>query len=316
MQKSKLITLLQRFSKTDMKEFGDFVSSPFFNKEKVLERLAAYLINHYPAYDTPGLVKESVFLHLYPGKKYSDGLMRNIISDLLNLAEEFLMIKNLDKDKFRKDMLLMNELKSRKLPNHFLKKKEKTEKLVEQSSAKDGFYYDKKTELNMLYSSFLKETEDTYIRENMLFQDTSDLITAGFLVKILYYNTYMLTRQSHIANFSFTLNFSGEIDIFLENEGKRFLEISHIGCYYFCFKLLQTNDEKYFYILKDFIKNNFNELDREERKSIQSVLENYCYSKVTQEELSLLKSSSSFISNQWKKGRTKELLIIFQIFFL
>jgi hypothetical protein len=317
MQKSKLITLLRSFSKAEMKEFSDFIRSPFFNREKVQEKLTGYLVSHYPAYDKPELEKENVFQHLYPGKKYSDGLMRNIISDLLNLAEQFLVIKSLGGDSFRKDILLMKELKSRKLPDHFLKKKEKTEKLVEQSPVKDGFYYDKKTELNMMYSTFLKETEDTYIRENPLFQETSDLITAGFLTKILYYNTYMLTRQSHIANFSFTLNFSGEIDIFLENDGKRFLEIPHIRCYYFCFKLLQTNDEKYFYILKDFLKNNFDLLDREDRKSVQSVLENYCYSRVTQGRVEFVKEQFQLYKQSVEKGTHKGTLdYISNIFFI
>ncbi len=317
MQKSKLITLLKTFRNDELKSFRDLVSSPFFNKEKVLVKLADYLCVHHTNFDKHELDKEKVFLFLYPDKNYSDGLMRNIISDLLSLAEEFLIIKNLKQDNFRKDILLMNELRGRKLHSHFLKQKEKTTKLAELSPVKDGFYYDKKTELNRLYSAYLKETEDTYLRENRLFQDTSDQITAGFLIKILYYNTYMLTRQSHISNFSFTLNLSDEIDIFFENEGKRFLEIPYIECYYSCFKLIQTSDEKYFYMLKDFIKNNFDIIDREERKSIQTVMENYCYSKVTEGRVEFVKEQFQLYKQSVEKGTYKGIVnYISNIFFI
>ncbi len=317
MQKSKLISLLVTFSNNEMSGFGDFVSSPFFNKEKVLVKLAGYLSGFHPHYDKPELEKEKVFAHLYPGKKYSDGLMRNIISDLLGLAEEFLIVKNLNKDPFRKDIMLLEELHAKRLHNYFLKQKEKTGKFLEQTLVKDEYYYDKKTEISRLYSSFLKETKDTYVRENQLFQETSDLITTGFLIKILYYNTYMLTRQSHISNFSFMLNFADEIDMFFENEGKRFLEITYVECYYFCFKLIQTNDEKYFYRLKDFIKNNFNIIDREERKSIQTVMENYCYAKVTEGRVEFVKEQFLLYKQSVEKGTHKGMVdYISNIFFI
>jgi hypothetical protein len=317
MQKSKLIALLKSFSKQEMKSFNDFVFSPYFNKEKVLVKLVDFLSAYHPHYNVPGLEKENVFENLYPGKTYNDGLMRNIISDMLALAEEYLVLKNLNTDEFRKNILLIKELKSRKLANHFLKHKEKTENLIEQSPFKDEFYYDKKTELSRLYSSFLKETEDTYIRENQLFQENSDLITSGFLIKILYYNTYMLTRQSHISNFSFILNFAGEIDNFFRNEGVKFLEITHIECYYYCFKLIQTNDETYFYKLKDFIKNNFDKIDREAGKSIHTVMENYCYTKVTEGKVEFVKEQFLLYKQSIEKGTYKGVVdYISNIFFV
>ncbi len=302
MQKSKLIALLKTFSSSEIKSFRDFACSPFFNKEKVLEKLTDYVGGFHPEYDKPELEKEKVFAHLYPGKKYNDALMRNIISDLLCLAEEFLIIKKLKSSDFRKDIFLLEELKNRNLQNRFLKQKEKTLKIVEQSPVKDEFYYDKKTEVNRLYSFFLKETEDTYLRENQLFQETSDLITAGFLIKILYYNIYMLTRQSHISNFSFTFNFTDEIDTFFINKGKRYLEIPHIQAAYFSYKLLQTHEEKYFYPLKDFLEKNFDIISRPERKNIQTVLENYCYSKVTEGNAEFVKEQFLLYKQSVEKG--------------
>lgn len=317
MKKSKLITCLKSFSSDEIRDFKDFISIPFFNKEKVLRDLAEYILKYHPDYDSPGLDKEMVYSHLFPAKKYSDGTMRNIISDFLSLAEEFLIIKNLKTSGFRKDILLLEELMHRNLQNHFLKQKENTARQIEQLSVKDELYYERKAELGMLYNSFLKETEDTYIKENSLFQEISDLVTAGFLIKILYYNSYMLTRQSHISNFSFTLNFSNEIDLFFEHEGKKFLRIPYIEANYLSFKLIQTNDEKYFYLLKDIFKKNFDILSSIERKSIQSVLENYCYTKVTEGKSEFVKEQFFLYRQSVEKGSHKgPVSYISNIFFI
>ena len=305
MQRSKLITLIKTFNNNEIRSFRDFVSTPFFNKEKALQKLADYISKYHPNFDKPEIEKEKVFLYLYPGKKYSDGLMRNTTSDLLSLAEEFLIIKNLKAHGFRKDILLLEELKNRKLQDHFLKRKEKTAKLIEQSSVKDEWYFDMKTELSTLYISFLKETEDTYVRENQLFQETSDLITAGFLIKILYYNTYMLTRQTHISNFSFTVNFSDEIDIFFENEGKKFLKIPYIEANYFSFKLIQTNDEKYFYLLKDIFIKNFDILSSYERKTFKLLWKIIVIQKLQKGRVEFVKEQFLLYKQSIEKGTHK-----------
>jgi len=317
MQKSKLITLLKTFSNDEIGKFTDLVRAQFFNNEKALQKLADHICSYHPDYSTPELDKEKVFTHLYPGKKYSDGLMRNTISDLLGLAEEFLIIKRLKAEGFRKDILLLEELKERKLVNHFLKQKEKTDKELEQVSVKDESYYDRKAELIALYSSLIKETEDSYIKENPLFQEISDMITAGFLIKIMHFNSYMLTRQSHISNFNFSLNFSYEIDIFLEHEGKKFLEIPYIEAYYYSFKLIQTNNEKYFYQLKDFLDKNIDMISGPIRKNIQTVLENYCYSKVTEGRVEFVKEQFKLYRQSVERGTHKgSVSYISNIFFI
>src|SRR5437016_321318 len=107
MEKSKLTEVFKTFSKDEIKSFNDFVKSPFFNKEKVLIKLAGYLQRLHPAYNFPGIEKERVFTFLYPGKKFNDGLMRNITSDLLALAEKFLAVKRLDKNILMENNLLL-----------------------------------------------------------------------------------------------------------------------------------------------------------------------------------------------------------------
>ena len=280
MEKSKLISLLKTFNKDEIKSFNDFVSSPFFNKEKVLIRLTGYLQNNHPDYNNSGIEKEKVYSFLYPGKNYSDGLMRNVISDLYRLAEEFLAVNNLRNNSIKENMLLLDELNNRKLYSQFLKLKEKTEGHIEKSGFKNELYFERKIELTKLYRNYLNEVKDSYIKWNEGIQDLSDLITANFLVNMLFINIFMVNKQSNILNITYRINFSRELESFLENEGKSYLDIPYIESFYLAFKLVKSEDENYFYKLKYFLELKFEVLNDFARKNIYTVLQNYAHSHV------------------------------------
>jgi hypothetical protein len=304
MEKSKLIEILRTFDKGEINSFTDFVRSPFFNKEKVLIKIAEYLQKRHPDYNSD-IEKEKVFGFLYPGKKYNDGLMRNIISDVMRLAEEFLAVKHMRKNGHKKELLLLEELNEKKLESHFLKHKLKLEKVIESSPFKDEFYYSQKAEFAILYNNFLKKTSDTYIRENHIVQEVSDLLTINFLIRVIYYNAHMINRQSYIENFSFRLNMADEIDAFFEKEGKKYLSIPYIECNYLSFKLFQTKDKKYFYMLKDFLNKNFALINESDRKSAYTVLENYCYARVIEGKAEFVKQQFELYKQAVEKGTIK-----------
>ena len=280
MEKSKLIRVLKTFNNEEIKSFNDFVSSPFFNKEKVLINLANYLRQHHPEYKSSEIEKEAVYGFLYPGKKYNDGLMRNVISDLYKLTEKFLAVNNLINNGIKENLLLLDELKNRKLYSQFLKIKEKTDEQIEMPGFKDEIYYERKTELAKLHRSYLRESKDSYTKWVEGIQELSDLLTAGFLVNILYYNTFMINKRDNVVNADYRINFNSELESFLENDGNQYLEIPNIEYCYLAFKLIKTNDEYYFYKLKNFFELKFNLIDGTAKKNIYTALQNYALSKV------------------------------------
>lgn len=277
MEKSKLIVVLKTFTKDEIKSFNDFVRSPFFNNETVLIKLADYLQKHHPTYNSPQIEKEKVFAFLYPGKKYNDGLMRNIISDLLRLAEEFLAVTGFQADNIKKGLQLLEELYNRKLWNHFQRQREKTDIEIEKDGFKNGKYFDRKAELTVLYLGFLREEDINFRETHKVLQETSDLMTAGSLVKLLFYNTYMLSVQANIGNISYRLNLADEIESFFENKGKHYLQIPYIEAYYLSYKLFETKDEKYFYKLKDSFQRNFNRINNLDKTEIFSAMKYYAF---------------------------------------
>ena len=90
MIKSNLVELLRSFSLHEIKEFGEYVHSPFFNKNQSVMKLYDYIRKQYPEFRSEKLKKEFVFNALFPRAEYNDGFMRTLIFLLTQNAEQYL----------------------------------------------------------------------------------------------------------------------------------------------------------------------------------------------------------------------------------
>lgn len=88
MQPTKLIVLLQTFDKEEMKRFGDYIQSPYFNKREAPINLYKALMPLHPTFEP--LKWEKVFKKAFSDKTaYNETYLRNVLSDLFGLAEGF-----------------------------------------------------------------------------------------------------------------------------------------------------------------------------------------------------------------------------------
>jgi len=115
MLKSKFIDVIRTFSKDELKEFRDFVYSPFHNSNKNVIKIFELIKKHSPDYTTDLIDKEKLFNKIYPGKKYNDTVIRILLSDLLRLSEEYLALKRARKYRFGDNLSLLEELRDRGL---------------------------------------------------------------------------------------------------------------------------------------------------------------------------------------------------------
>lgn len=93
-KKNNLTKMLSTFTKNEMKCFGKFVASPYFQTERNLTPLYSYLKKYHPAFDSKHLSEEKIFCALYPEKKFepkkSSLIIRVLFSQMTNLAKKFL----------------------------------------------------------------------------------------------------------------------------------------------------------------------------------------------------------------------------------
>lgn len=143
MLKSKFIDILKTFRPEELKKFRLFVTSPFHNKNMNAVKLFDLIRKFYPHFDAPLFEKEKLFKKLYPGKKYSDIVMRILLSDLLKLSEEFLAYNSFVSSGINEDKFLLGELQNRKLDTLFTKHlRELKEKFSKAGMIDSHYFYD------------------------------------------------------------------------------------------------------------------------------------------------------------------------------
>jgi hypothetical protein len=144
MIKSKVIGIFKSFNTKELRLFGDFVTSPFFNKNEKLIKLYEELKKEYPGFKSRSFTKENVFQKIYPGKKYKDNELRRSFSGLLELCEKFLVQINLSDSNPAYNLLFITELFTRKIDRLFdIKFKELTELYKDYNDVDDVFFKNK-----------------------------------------------------------------------------------------------------------------------------------------------------------------------------
>ncbi len=90
MKEIKAILIIKALTPDEFKNFGKFIESPYHNSSKNVIKLYNILKKYYPDFDNRALEITKVFKKMYPGDKYHEGNIRNLISEMGQLAESFL----------------------------------------------------------------------------------------------------------------------------------------------------------------------------------------------------------------------------------
>lgn len=110
MQNSSITKILKNFSKEEIKEFGKFVNSPYFNSSEATALLFEEIKKHYPLFDKKNYSRETLFAAVYGSRVYSYELLRKLISNLIILSEEFIFINSIRNDKALKKITVLDNI--------------------------------------------------------------------------------------------------------------------------------------------------------------------------------------------------------------
>lgn len=135
---SKLIRILNSFSKKDMQQLKAFISSPFFNTNPTIILLFEFIFKAYPHFDKRDISKESAYKNIYPKKTFNDSSFRNLILAFTKLVVEFLKHKELKTRPALENQLLLNSLSKRLLNRDFNDLYLKTQQEYKSNPPKDS----------------------------------------------------------------------------------------------------------------------------------------------------------------------------------
>jgi hypothetical protein len=277
MNKSILIDLLSKFTPKEIREFGEYVHSPFFNKNESVIKLFEYIRKHYPDFDNVKLKKESVFEKIFPNIAYNDGFMRTIIFNLTELAETYLAFIRYKECHFTERKYLLHELNEKELDRQIERIMKKTLKEFESIKIQDADYYSDRFMIEYEYFYYLNRANLDKIERFINRTDVEDMfnhLTYFYLFYAIKHYVYFLNTQS-----MYSINFkTGFIeDIFRNLEPDYFQDIPTLSLYYDVLMLfLKEDDTSYFYKVKKKVNEYGKRLNRYEITGSYINLENYC----------------------------------------
>lgn len=190
MIKSKAVDILKSLNKDELKELGEFITSPYFNKNKNVIALFGELKKFYPSFESRNMTKENVYSKIFPGNVYADKTFRNLMSDLLGLIEKYMVINELDSNKLYEKYLLTQSLSKKRLIRPAEQSLREADKIFDEELFDGG---------NIFYTRHLLEMEKDFIeihKNNVinLNMKEGEYMVYSFLSK------YMLFRMK-LANY-------------------------------------------------------------------------------------------------------------------
>ncbi len=274
MLKSKVIEVLKTFSQAEIKSFRNYINSPFHNSNRKVLKLYELIRKHYPELNSKQLEKETLFKKLYPAKKYSDIVMRILISDMLRLAEEFLAYQGYSKEFLAEKKFLLEELEERNLGTLFNRHIKEAEQYLEKEVIMNNSYFLERFEIESRKVNFL-------ISWDKQDKTGAHLVKQGeYLADFFLVNGFNTLQEQH--EISEVLNVKYDFSLIeilfsnmnveslikdLKERNYKYFPVIEMYYYLYVFNKDIHNSELY-YKLKDSVLNNLKFFDAEERYNL------------------------------------------------
>lgn len=269
MNQSRLYLFYQQLSTKQVREFRDFVVSPFFNKKDYIMSF-----NHYLATQVSSkkgkFDKKIAFQKMYPGTKYDDQKMRLAMSSLLKLLEQYIAHKSLVEDEFEGKIRLLRFCRQQLLPKHFDYTLRNLKDWQEKKKEQNADYFDARFQI--LQEEFLQHHAEQRKGHNL--QEVNDMIDLAYLTRKLQQTCYLLSRQTV---------WQGDTDQGMLQEAfdyinrKDLLNVPAIAVYYFAYQALsQPKEESAFKALKQQIVQHGQNFPIAEIRDLYLLAINFC----------------------------------------
>lgn len=105
-----IIDILKELSLAEIKSLERFINSPYHNKSKKIKLLFREIKKFYPTFTDKKFTKENLIKKISPSLTYNDSTFRNLVMDLQNLTEKFLIIEQLFESDYNNEIYLFRSL--------------------------------------------------------------------------------------------------------------------------------------------------------------------------------------------------------------
>lgn len=285
MQNLKLAELIEKLSSAEFRRLGDFIRSPFFNKNANALSLYTLLEKIHSVQTSGKLTKEDIHNKIYPDREYNDSKIRSLISDFKKLTEKFLAIIECEKETGVIKNSLLNGFSERNMSKNFdAMSNEVFNDLKKEFNKNSYYYYDR-----LRFEHLVLEHRGTNIEVNLdneYFKLSDDIDYFYFAAKLELINS-LLSRKYHVlGSLKVNIKFIEEIILFIKeniNEIKKDNPIIYSE-YLILMMMTSEGNDRYFHELQTFVLKNIGKYNIYELEQVYYPLINYGFNKVAMGE--------------------------------
>ena len=274
MQKSRLIELISTLNRKEIKETRKFLASPFFNHRTDVQALFELL-----AQEENVLSKEEAFAILFPKEAYEPQRIRQVMSWLQKLIEEYFFIRAVRAEEINRKIKLIQEFRSRDLDRHFMITIREAEILLEKSPDRSGTWHEQNYKLLQEKHIFAERRQRTGEQHLQALTDEHD---ASYLIEKLKHACLIRSYQA-VNKVEYDLGLLLPLLPYLtEHFWKKW---PAAGIYFFSFKMLSEKDgHPFFHQLKEQLKKHHHLFPPEELRDIYLFAINFSIRQFNNEE--------------------------------
>jgi len=285
MNKTKLIQILQTLSNKELKSFGKFASSSFFNVNQQVIHLFNILKPFHSEYNEKEISKKIVFEKLFNGINFDEPKLRYVMTDLTKLLEDFLSYQEYNKQPIGKKHFLLKTLNDRNLDKYFKQHLEEAYKIQQNNPHRDVPYYYNEVILNEEAYAYTSLKDNRAIDSSL--QNLVDNIDIHYLSRKLKYACEMINRQN-VLSVNYDLKFLEKTVEFLKQYS--YEDVPSIAIYFQILLTLQERDnESHYKKLKKLLGLHINKFPKQELRGIYAFAQNYCIRKINTGDTDYLK---------------------------
>jgi hypothetical protein len=272
--------LFRGFSKEQLKRFELFLMSPYFNQSEKLVKFYRLIEPHQPLFDSKKLDKEKLYAGLHAKTEYNDATMRELISELFKLAKAFIAHNKLSENSLDASVLRYDWFFNNNMTKLAHAEVDARESLLKEQTLRDWYYYYHRRFFDLhkfqTTAAQFRSAEHKLLDDLNLFAPIHSL-NRDYLISCLSLQIYLL-NLARIYKFSLDETLVRQVRFMASNyinKGDTLIDIL-----FNIFQMLRTNNEKYFFELKNRFFQNDKSVPVTVAMEAGVALENFCLKKI------------------------------------
>ena len=276
---SSLMDILRSLNSSELKGLNDYINSPFFNKNKNVQKLYSYICRQYPEFPADKMEKEFVFKKLFGTAKFNDGFMRTLIFLITKLAEDYLGYLNYIRSPYMSKLTLLSELYIRDVSRIMAKSLRAAETDFKRQKMRGEEHF---WAMQMLEGL---KNESTILKEKTLNQKeiSGDLTKNILFFQSVHYfiqalnNFLFILNRRHLVDLDTDLLFMDEILGHIKENYSKYSEIPLLKLIYNQVMMnLEPLNETYYFEVKNILLKHESTLTYMEKYNASVGLQNFC----------------------------------------